>query len=56
VEYEGEGVLWIKGDSDYVSMLCHVVQIHIWDPAFHFKTYKMACKIFDGLKGIKLLG
>jgi hypothetical protein len=56
VEYEGEGVLWIAGDSGYVSTLCHVVRIHIWDPAFHFKANKTARKIFDGLKGVKFQG
>jgi hypothetical protein len=56
VEYEGEGVLWITGDSGYVSTLCYVVQIHIWDSAFRLKTNKMSRKIFDGLKVVKFQG
>jgi hypothetical protein len=56
VEYEGEGILWITGDSGYVSTLRHTVQIHIWSPTFCLLPHKKARKIFDGLGGAKFQG
>jgi hypothetical protein len=56
VEYEGEGILWITGDSRYVSMLCHTVWVHIWSPTFCLRPHKKARKIFNGLGRAKFQG